>query len=255
MGLSVSGASLSRRSQTILSDAEVTFAPGKVTALLGPNGAGKTTLLRIAAGLLAADTGGATLDGADVRTMDRRARARAIGYLPQSASVAWDVTVAELVALGRMPHAGAFAALSAHDEIAAARAISACDLDALADRAVGTLSGGERARAMLARVLAGEPRWILADEPLASLDPRHQKAVLDLLRSAATSGAGVVIVLHELAHAAFVADDAVLMAGGRIVAAGAAPEVLTRERLREVYGLNFTVDRGPHGQLRIHSPF
>jgi iron complex transport system ATP-binding protein len=154
-----------------------------------------------------------------------------------------------------MPHAGAFAGLSAHDETAAARAIAACDLDALADRAVGTLSGGERARAMLARVLAGEPRWILADEPLASLDPRHQKAVLDLLRSAAASGTGVVIVLHELAHAAFVADDAVLMAGGRIVAAGAAAEVLTRERLREVYGLNFTVDRGPHGQLRIHSPF
>jgi iron complex transport system ATP-binding protein len=145
--------------------------------------------------------------------------------------------------------------LSAKDEIAVARVIAACDLDALADRAVGTLSGGERARAMLARVMAGEPAWILADEPLASLDPAHQKAVLDLLRVAASNGAGVLIVLHELAHAAFVADDAVLMAGGRIVAAGAAADVLTRDRLREVYGLNFTVEHGPHGQLRIHSPF
>lgn len=255
MGLSVSGVSLSRGGRTILSDANAAFAPGKVTALLGPNGAGKTTLLRMAAGLIAADTGAVMLDGADVRTMERRARARAIGYLPQSARVAWDVTVAELAALGRLPHAGPFAALSATDEAAAAHAITSCDLDALAARAVGTLSGGERARAMLARVLAGAPRWILADEPLASLDPAHQKAVLDLLRSAAMSGAGVVIVLHELAHAAFVADDAVLMASGRIVAQGVAADVLTRERLRDVYGLNFTVDRGPHGQLRIHSPF
>jgi len=255
MGLSISGAGIARGGRDILIDADVAFASGRVTALLGPNGAGKTTLLRVAAGLVAADTGGAALEGVDVRTMDRRARAQAIGYLPQSASVAWDVTVAELVALGRMPHAGAFGAPSAADEAAVARAVASCDLEALATRAVGTLSGGERARAMLARVLAGGPRWILADEPLASLDPAHQKAVLDLLKLAASAGTGVVIVLHELAHAAFVADDAVLMAGGRIVAQGAAADVLTRDRLREVYGLNFTVDRGPHGQLRIHSPF
>jgi iron complex transport system ATP-binding protein len=255
MGLSVSGVSLSRGGRTILSDADLVFVPGRVTALLGPNGAGKTTLLRAIAGLTKADSGEAMLDGTDVREMDRQARARAIGYLPQSASVAWDVTVAELVALGRIPHATPFAALSTGDDAAVGRAMAACDLEALAGRAVGTLSGGERARAMLARVMAGEPRWILADEPLASLDPGHQKAVLDLLRVAANNGAGVVIVLHELAHAAFVADDAVLMAGGRIVAVGAARDVLTRDRLREVYGLNFTVEHGPHGQLRIHSPF
>lgn len=255
MGLNVAGASVALGGRTILADAEIAFAPGKVTALLGPNGAGKTTLLRVAAGLIAADAGAATLDGADVRTMERRARARAIGYLPQSAGAAWDVTVAELVALGRMPHAGPFAAMSDADDAAVARAVAACDLQGLAVRPVGTLSGGERARAMLARVLAGEPRWILADEPLASLDPAHQKAVLDLLRLAASAGAGVVIVLHELAHAAFVADDAVLMAGGRIIAHGAAADVLTPERLRAVYGLDFTVDRGPGGRLRIHSPF
>ncbi|RHW18831.1 ABC transporter ATP-binding protein [Sphingomonas gilva] len=255
MGLSVERATVRRSNQNILTCAGAEFRSGKVTALLGPNGAGKTSLLRVAAGLIAADKGAAVLDGAGVRAMDRRARARAIGYLPQSAGVAWDVRVAELVALGRMPHVGAFAALSAEDEAAVARAIAACDLGVLADRAVGTLSGGERARAMLARVLAGEPRWILADEPLASLDPAHQKTVLDLLRDAARAGAGVVIVLHELAHAAFVADDAVLMAGGRVIAAGQADEVLTADRLRGVYGLDFTVDRGGDGRLRIHSPF
>ena len=99
---------------------------------------------------------------------------------------------------------------------------------------------------------------VLGDAQLADVAVESHRAlhrVLDLLRAAANAGAGVIIVLHELAHAAFVADDAVLMAGGRIVAQGAAADVLTRDRLREVYGLNFTVDRGPHGQLRIHSPF
>ncbi|WP_294325026.1 ABC transporter ATP-binding protein, partial [uncultured Sphingomonas sp.] len=161
----------------VLDSVSFAFRPGRVTVLLGANGAGKSSLLACLAALRRPDTGAARLGGDDVQAIDRRVRARAIGLLPQSADVHWDIDVVTLVGLGRFPHRGRWGETQA-DRDAVVAALAATDMTALAWRGVERLSGGERGRALLARVLAGEPDWLLADEPLASLDPAHQLDVL-----------------------------------------------------------------------------
>lgn len=211
--------------RTVLNGIEGGFAPGRITAVLGPNGAGKSTLLRAAAGLIP-HRGDVLLDGQPVAAMPARARARAIGYLPQDHLVHWDVTARDLVALGRAPHRSPFASESEADRAAVADALAATDSADFADRGVLTLSGGERARVLLARVLAGAPRWILADEPLASLDPAHQLDLLDRLRRIADDGIGIVLVLHDLAQAARVADDILVLSHGSIAAIDLSPDTI-----------------------------
>lgn len=238
--LSVDGISLSLAGRAVLRDVTVAFRPGAVTALLGPNGAGKSTLLACIAGLRQPDGGQVLLNGQPRADLARRDLARRIGLLPQVADVHWDVDVATLVALGRYPHRARWGE-SAADRDAVARAMATTDVTQFADRPVSALSGGERARVLLARVLAGEPDWLLADEPLANLDPAHQHDALDCLRSVARAGAGVIVVLHDLNHALRIADRVVLMARGAVVAKGAVEDVLTPERISETYGV--TVER------------
>ena len=204
------------------------LSPGSITAICGPNGAGKSTLLQCLAGLLVPDAGEVRLDGAPLP--HGRERARRIGYLPQVGEVAWDLSVANLAALGRLPYGD-------RGEAPVAAALAALDLAALADRPVSTLSGGERARALLARVLAGEPEWILADEPLAALDLAHQLALLAHLRAAARAGAGVVLVLHDLALAMNHADRVLVLDEGRLAAQGAPEEALAAEVIAGVWGV------------------
>ncbi|UAJ11170.1 ABC transporter ATP-binding protein [Glacieibacterium megasporae] len=235
-GLATTGLTVRFGGRAVLDRVDIACAPGKVTALLGPNGAGKSTLLACLAGLREPDEGIATLDGTGVLALDRRERGRRIGLLPQTPDVHWDVDVATLVELGRFPHRAGWGRSPA-DISAVEHAIAATDIAALRDRVVNTLSGGERSRVLLARVLAGEPAWLLADEPLASLDPAHQLDVLAVLKSAASAGAGVVVVLHDLNHALHVADDVVLLRDGRVVAAGAVDAVLTEARIAETYGV------------------
>lgn len=213
-----------------LSDVTASFALGTITAICGPNGAGKSTLLKLLAGLERPDTGFVTLDGARLDALDARRRAQAIGYLPQSGEVAWDVAVRDLVGLGRLPHRDRGAA-------AITAALEALDLTALADRPVSRLSGGERARALLARVLAGEPRWILADEPLAALDLGHQLALLSHLRRAAETGAGVVLVLHDLALAMNHADRVIVIDQGAVVVDGRCEDALDHRVIERVWGV------------------
>lgn len=222
--------------RTVLDDVTATCRPGRVTALLGPNGAGKSSLLACLAGLRAPDAGAAILGDRAILALDRRERARRIGFLPQTSDVHWNVDVASLVALGRLPHRGRWGETPA-DRAAVVQAMAATEVAQLAARGVEQLSGGERGRALIARVLAGEPDWLLADEPLASLDPAHQLDVLDLLRAAATRGAGVIVVLHDLHLAYRIADDAVLLSDGRVVASGTAETVLTPALLGETYGV------------------
>ena len=241
-----SGLSLRLGTTQVLGGVSATFARDRVTALLGPNGAGKSTLLGCLAGLRVPDSGAVTLDGAPVLGLYPRDRARRIGFLPQTGEVNWDIDVRTLVGLGRFPHRAPWGETDA-DRDAIARALAATDLTAFADRRVATLSGGERARALLARVLAGEPEWLLADEPLAHLDPGHALDTLDRLRAAAAAGAGVIVVLHDLGHAARVADDVVMLAGGRVVAEGPADSVLTASHIAAAYGIDVHLAELPNG--------
>ena len=202
--------------------------PGRITAICGPNGAGKSTLLQCLAGLIGPDAGEVRLDGAPLPHGPERARR--IGYLPQVGEVAWDLSVAGLAALGRLPHGD-------RGEAQVASALATVDLAAFAGRPVSTLSGGERARALLARVLAGEPQWILADEPLAALDLAHQLALLAHLRVAADAGAGVVLVLHDLALAMNHADRVLVLDRGTLAADGAPGEALSEATIARVWGV------------------
>lgn len=235
MALIASGLTLHRGTRRVLSAIDVALQPGRVTVILGPNGAGKSSLLQAFAGLLTPTAGTVTLDDTPVATLPPRRRARHIGYLPQDAAVHWNVTAREVVALGRVPHRAPFAAPAAADHAAIDAALAATETGAFADRPVAELSGGERARVLLARVLAGQPDWLLADEPLASLDPAHQVDILDRLRGVAVEGRGVVLVLHDLAQAARVADDVLLLKQGALVAAGPVAAVLTPARIGEVF--------------------
>ncbi|WP_242186704.1 ABC transporter ATP-binding protein [Sphingomonas sp. CARO-RG-8B-R24-01] len=244
--LAAEGIGLSLDGKRVLDDVRLAFRRGRVTALLGPNGAGKSTLLACLAALRTPDDGAATLDGTDVQRIDRRVRARAIGLLPQAADVHWNIDVATLVGLGRLPHRGRWGETAA-DRAAVARALAATDMTGFARSGIEHLSGGERGRALLARVLAGEPDWLLADEPLASLDPGHQLDVLARLRLIAAHGSGVVLVLHDLHLAARIADDAVLLRDGKVVAAGPAADVLTAPLIAAAYGVDVEIGLTPAG--------
>jgi iron complex transport system ATP-binding protein len=208
-----------------------TLRPGEITAICGPNGAGKSTLLQCLAGLLPPGRGEVRIDGAALASLHPRARARAIGYLPQAGEAAWDVSVRNVVALGRLPHGD-------RGEAQVDAALAALDLETLATRPVSTLSGGEKGRALLARVLAGEPRWILADEPLAALDLGHQLALLAHLRRAAEGGAGVVLVLHDLGLAMNHADRALVLDRGRLAADGPPESALEPALIEHVWGVS-----------------
>jgi iron complex transport system ATP-binding protein len=227
--------------RAVLRDVSLAFGPGRLTVVVGPNGAGKTTLLRAAAGLLRPAAGRATLAGKPVDTMPAMERARAIAYLPQGGSVAWPLPVRDVVALGRLPHGEQPDRLTAAGRAGVEAALEAVGLRGFETRPATALSGGERARVLLARALATEAPVLLADEPVAALDPRHQLIVLRVLRERARTGAAVVAVMHDLALAARFADGIVLLHDGRVQAEGLPAEVLTESRLAESFGIEARV--------------
>jgi iron complex transport system ATP-binding protein len=227
----------------VLAGVSAVFARGQVTAVLGPNGAGKSTLLACLAGLRRPDAGRARLEGRDVLSLAPRARARRIAFLPQTPEIAWAVTARTLVGLGRTPFTGA-RGLSASDQAAVDRALGVAGVERFAERDVTSLSGGERARVLIARALAGEPDWLLADEPLTGLDPGHQLDVAALFRSLAAEGRGVIVTLHDLQLAMRLADRVLVIAAGELVADGAPGEAITPRVLREVYGVEAKLTSG-----------
>lgn len=235
--------------QVILDGIDGRFRPGEVTAIVGPNGAGKSTLLACLAGLRRPDGGRVRLGEAPVLALPHRERARSIGFLPQTPEIAWAVDVETLVGLGRTPHSGA-RGLSEADHVAVRAALVRTHMTRFARRDVTTLSGGERARALLARVLAGEPSWLLADEPLAGLDPGHQLDTVDLLRAfAAEDGHGVVMTLHDLDVALRLATRVIVLAGGKLIADGAPLQALTPAVLAQAYGVEAAIVAGTAGPL------
>lgn len=211
--------------------------------LIGPNGVGKTTLVRAIAGLIPFE-GGVTLDGAPVAAMSPRARARAISYLAQGAGSHWPLEVSRLVALGRLPHLEPFHRASAEDEKAIERAIALAGVGEFSGRDVLTLSGGERARVLLARALAVEAPLMLVDEPVSALDPYHQIRIMEVLRAYANEGRMVVAVLHDLSLAARHCDRLILLDNGKVKADGAPKDVLTPENLRETYRIEALIGEG-----------
>jgi iron complex transport system ATP-binding protein len=235
--------------RAVLDGLSVTLAAGQVTCIVGPNGAGKSTLMACLAGLRRPDRGAARLDAAQVLGLAPRIRARRIGFLPQTPEIAWAVEARVLVGLGRIPYAG-IGGPDRADRAAVARAIALTGVGALARRTVDTLSGGERARVLIARALAGEPEWLLADEPLAGLDPGHQIDVCDLFRRLAhQEGRGVAITLHDLPMAFRVADRVLVLAQGRLIADGAPADALSPAVLRAAYGVEARLVAGAHGAL------
>ncbi len=222
---------LERGAKRVVDGFSIAPQRGQITAICGPNGAGKSSALMGLAGLIEPASGAVTLEGAPLASLHPQSRARAIGYLPQSADIAWDVSVANLVRLGRLPHRD-----RGTDAVEAA--ISALDLEELRHRPASQLSGGEKARALLARVLAGEPEWILADEPLAALDLAHQLRLLAHLRSAADADAGIVIVLHDLALAMNHADHAIVLEEGAMAASGPPQEALRENTIAKVWSVH-----------------
>jgi iron complex transport system ATP-binding protein len=222
--------------RTIVDDASLTLQANEFVALVGPNGAGKTTLIKALAGLVPA-FGNVEIDGRALSSVPVRERARRLAYLPQGHDFSWPLPAAEIVALGRYPHADPFSPVSQGDHDAVMHAMEITGTKALADRIVTTLSGGERARVALARVLATQAPIVLADEPTMSLDPRHQFVVMDLLRHAAHARGAVLAVVHDLALAARYADRVLVLEKGRIVADGKPDVALSTERIAQVFGV------------------
>ncbi|GLS42057.1 ABC transporter ATP-binding protein [Methylobacterium brachythecii] len=244
MRLAVENAVIRLGGRTILNGVTLGVGPGEFVGLVGPNGAGKTTLLRLLAGLIAPATGRVTIDDRPLNDVSRDERARRLSAFFQNAGIGWPMRVREIVGLGRLPHRRTFAAESAADQEAIARAMAMTEVAGLADRIEPTLSSGERMRVLLARALCVEAEMLLADEPITALDPAHQLDVMALLRRVSHDGAGVIAVLHDLTLAARYCDRLVVMAEGRIVADGAPATALQDGLLRSVFGV--TAQRGSH---------
>jgi iron complex transport system ATP-binding protein len=232
----------------VLADVTASFETGRVTAIIGPNGAGKSTFLACLADLRRPDSGTSWLGERQISAMPHRERAQRIAFLHQNPEVAWAIDVETLVGLGRIPYVGG-RGLAATDREAVARALAMASLNDLAARDVTTLSGGERARALIARALAGAPEWLLADEPLAGLDPGHQLDMADLLRAYAAGGRGVILTLHDLSLAARLADRVLVLADGRILADGRPAEALSPPVLAQAYEIETRVAEGVAGPL------
>ncbi|MEM1385577.1 MAG: ABC transporter ATP-binding protein [Pseudomonadota bacterium] len=216
----------------VLERVELTVAPGDCVGLIGPNGAGKSTLMRAALGILPAAKGSSSL-----AALPRRERALAAAWLPQAREIAWSMTVKEIVSLGRAPYRRPGRTFGPADEVAVARAMRETDVTRFADRNSRQLSGGEQARVLLARALAQEAPLLLADEPVAGLDPAHQIAAMEVFAAYARRGGAVIAALHDLGLAARWCSRLVLLNRGLIVADGPPSEVLTAPRLAEVYGI------------------
>jgi iron complex transport system ATP-binding protein len=222
----------------VLKDVSLSLSSGHLVALVGPNGAGKTTLLRALAGLIPSE-GVIHVGGQVLSSLPLRERAKRFGYLPQGHVVHWPLPARDIVALGRYPHGVTNPArLSAKDAEVVLRAMQATDVVEFSDRRVTELSGGERSRVALARVLAVEAPVILADEPTASLDPRHQIDVMKNLRTAADKDVLVIVVTHDLGLAARFADHVLVLSEGRLVSQGAPGEALSEQVMANVFRIS-----------------
>ncbi len=240
--LSLSDLSVRLRGRDVLGGVTFDIGPGEVVGLIGPNGAGKTTLMRAALGLLPAR------GHSSLAALPPRARARAAAWMPQAREIAWPVSVETLVTLGRIPHMAGGQRPTPADVAAVDRALAAMGLESFRHRTATRLSGGEQARALIARALAQDTPLVVADEPIAGLDPAHQISTMKSFARIADEGRATLVSIHDLGLAARHCTRLVLLDGGRVAADGPPGEVLTPARLAEVFhvrGFFETTAEGP----------
>ncbi len=249
MSLSASALSYGYREREIGRDIALDLAGGEVLALLGPNGHGKTTLLKTLLGLLPAKGGVLTLDGGRLASLSVGERARALAYVPQVHAGTFAFSVSEIVLMGRTARSSLFAAPSAHDREMVSAMLQRLGIEHLAGRPYTEISGGERQLVMIARALAQEPRYVILDEPTASLDFGNQGKVMSQIRRLAGEGLGVLFTTHDPNQALRYADRALLLRDGRALASGNAADLLTPERLAALYGVAIETIRGDDGKL------
>ena len=238
---------VARGGREIIPSFSLDLPRGQLAALIGPNGSGKSTLLQAVLGYLPARLGEVRLDGDVISGRPPHALSGRIAYLPQTREINWPIVVYDMVMLGRLPHQNHFRTISSHDRAAVERAIALCGLEGFESRALNALSGGEQARALLARALATEADWLFVDEPTTSLDPYHQLAIMEVLQGQALQGRGVIAVLHDLSLASQFANSVFMMHEGALLASGSASEVLSDENLARAFSI--CVARGEGGEL------
>jgi iron complex transport system ATP-binding protein len=233
--------------------ATVALAAGEVLCLLGPNGGGKTTLFKTMLGLIPPCGGRVTLDGADIATLSRAELARLVGYVPQAHAGYFPFSVRDIVLMGRTAHVGLFATPSARDRDIAARALAGLGIEHLIDRVYTRISGGERQLVLIARALAQEPKFLVMDEPTASLDFGNQVRVLERIKALAGQGIGVLLSTHDPDHAFLCADRVALLHQGELAQVGPPDEAITAENLRWLYNVDVeivTIASTPGGRPR-----
>jgi iron complex transport system ATP-binding protein len=241
--LAIEGASVRRGGRLVLEDADLVVRPGEIVGVVGANGAGKTTLLRAALGLIHLEAGHAELADRDVHHLSEAERAALVAYLPQERRVGWNLPAWRVASLGA-PN------LPPREARARAReALRRVGLGALEDRGVLDMSGGERARALLARVLVAHAPLLVADEPAAGLDPDAQLLALELFREEAERGAGVAVTLHDLSLAARACDRLVVLSHGRVVAEGSPTQSLNVDVLAAAFGLDGALAQTAYGPV------
>ncbi|MET7877475.1 ABC transporter ATP-binding protein [Micromonospora profundi] len=253
--LAVESLMLGYKDRVVISSLDLVVPPGKITAIVGANACGKSTLLRSMSRLLAPRAGHVLLDGKEVHRLPAKQLARTLGLLPQSPTAPEGITVADLVGRGRNPHQRVLSRWSRQDDAAVAAALDATHTADLADRSVDELSGGQRQRVWIAMALAQQTDLLLLDEPTTFLDVSHQIEVLDLLTDLnLTRGTTIVMVLHDLNLAARYADHLIALAAGTLHAAGEPAQVLTRECVRAVFGLESQVIIDPTSEKPLMLP-
>ena len=234
--LELSNLSVSLGGRTVVDGLSCSLESGSFVGLIGPNGSGKSTLLKAVMGLLPC-VGQVMLNGENFLDRPPKERAQLVAYLPQDGQVVWPIAVEDLVMLGRAPHRSGFSPPTDADNNAVESALAAMDMGKLRRRSARELSGGEKARALIARTLAQDTAVLIADEPTAGLDPYHQIALMEIFCAKAREGRTVLASLHDLALAAQWCDQLILINDGAIVAAGTPEAVLTADVLASVYGV------------------
>jgi iron complex transport system ATP-binding protein len=231
------GVDLGYGARTILSDISLKINSGQIVGIIGPNGSGKSTILKALCGLIRPSAGRVSLDGIEMAHLSREALARQVGVVPQAPLLPESFTVLETVLMGRYPHLGLLRSESKKDLDIACCAMERTNVQSLAHRRVGQISGGERQRVLVARVLAQEPRFLLLDEPTTHLDIQHQLEVMELVRSLADSGLGVVEAVHDVSLAGRFCDRLILLKEGHIFKEGTPQAVVTPDNIEQVFGV------------------